>query len=123
MDKKTQYLIGLDIGTSSVKGVLISADGSRRTTERKEFVYDRPGDGRAEIPADRYLETCYSLLRSLAERIPEGGRLMGVSEASASGNPLLLGKDGAPLTPIINWQDVRVTDEARRVLGDWDTEE
>ena len=122
MEKKTQYLIGMDIGTSSVKGVLTAADGSRKVTARKEFVYDRPGDGRAEIPAERYLETCYALLRTLAEQVPDGGKLMGVSAASASGNPLLLAKDGTPLTPIINWQDVRVTDETDRTLGKWDKE-
>lgn len=108
----TNYLIGLDIGTSSIKGVLLPADrASDGVTGRQPFTYTtRPG-GVIEIAAADYLAACCALLRQLAAAIPPDGRLCGVAAASASGNTLLLGPDGAPCTPIFNWQDAR-TDAA-----------
>ncbi len=113
-----QFIMGLDIGTSSVKGILVSADGSERFTGRVPFTYTTRPDGSVEISSDDYLTACYSLLRRLAEQLPAGAEIAAVSAASASGNPLLLDGDMNPLTPIVNWQDLRVTDEVTKVLGD-----
>ena len=62
MDRKTKTFIGLDIGTSSVKGVLLSETGEILATGRRGFDYDRPAPGLIEIPADRYLASCRALL-------------------------------------------------------------
>ena len=112
-----EYLIGLDIGTSSVKGVLLSAEGDFRRTGKEAFIYSHPFPAGVEISAEAYLESCCRLLRTLAAQVPEGGVLRGVCAASASGNLLLLDRDGSPTTPIYNWQDSRVEDETARVLG------
>ena len=120
MDLK--YLIGLDIGTSSVKGVLVREDGSEMKTGKVGFAYTRGEDGGVEIGAQAYMAACCSLLKRLAEAVPEGGTLRGLSAASASGNLLLLDENGQPSTPIFNWQDGRVNEEAREVLGGLDAE-
>ncbi|MDP4133391.1 MAG: FGGY family carbohydrate kinase [Bacillota bacterium] len=118
-----RYLIGIDIGTSSVKGILMSEDGIDRKTAREEFHYDYPKKGWVEITAESYLDTCFRLIRKLAEQLPENSEIIGISEASASGNLLLLDSENKPLTPIFNWQDERVSDEAKRVLDiDFDRE-
>lgn len=111
------YIIGLDIGTSSVKGVLVAEDGTEKTTGKAEFVYTYREDGGIEIDAEAYLDACFSLLRRLASGPAEHGALRGISAASASGNLLLLDEAGRPSTPIFNWQDSRVGEEARTVLG------
>ena len=111
------YIIGLDIGTSSVKGVLVAEDGTEKTTGKAEFVYTYREDGGIEIDTEAYLDACFSLLRRLASALPEHGALRGISAASASGNLLLLDEAGRPSTPIFNWQDSRVGEEARTVLG------
>ena len=84
------YIIGLDIGTSSVKGVLVAEDGTEKTTGKAEFVYTYREDGGIEIDAEAYLDACFSVLRRLASALPEHGALRGISAASASGNLLLL---------------------------------
>lgn len=116
------YIIGLDIGTSSVKGVLVSEDGTEKTTGKAEFVYICREDGGIEIEAETYIGACFSLLRRLAAALPANGILRGISAASASGNLLLLDEDGRPSTPIFNWQDSRVGEEARHLLGQVDIE-
>lgn len=117
-----QFLIGLDIGTSSIKGILTSFDGKEHYTGRVPFTYTTRSDGSVEISADTYLDACFTLLRRLGDQLPEGAELAAVSAASASGNLLLLDKVGNPAGPIFNWQDCRVTDEVTRVFGDFDRE-
>lgn len=117
------YLIGLDIGTSSVKGVLLATDGNVRFAGKESFVYTYPCEKGVEISAEAYLQTCCRLLRRLTAELPTEGTLRGVCAAAASGNLLLLDKDGKPSTPIYNWQDHRVSDECTAVLGaDFDRE-
>ncbi len=115
-----KFIIGLDIGTSSIKGIMVAVDGSQRFTGRVPFIYTTRPDGSVEISAEDYLNACFMLLRQFSEQLPEGSEIAAVSTASASGNPLLLNENGTPITPIINWQDHRVTDEVKTVLGDFD---
>ncbi len=120
----TKYIMGLDLGTSSIKGVLLRADGKGEAEYgRSPFRYTVTDDGRVEISAEDYLESCFDLMRTLSAKIPADGELCAVGNASASGNVLLLGEDGKPVTPIFNWQDHRVTDETEKVLcADFDKE-
>ena len=46
----------------------------------------------------------------------------GICAASASGNVLILDKNNRPITPIISWQDKRVTNEAKEVLGEYNND-
>ncbi|MBQ7923108.1 MAG: FGGY-family carbohydrate kinase [Clostridia bacterium] len=122
MTAQKKFIIGLDIGTSSIKGILVASDGSERYTARVPFVYTCPENGGVEIPAEKYLEACFTLLKELSARFPGKGEIVGVSAASASGNLLLLDDNNVPVTPIHNWQDKRVTDETEHILGDFDTD-
>lgn len=118
-----RYVMGLDIGTSSVKGVLLNAGNSTEVyTGRVPFRYMTAPDGTVEIPAEDYRSACCRLLSELSAQLPEDGELAAVCAASASGNTLLLGEDGEALTPVFNWQDTRAENEAAEVLGDFDRE-
>ncbi|MBE7024574.1 MAG: hypothetical protein E7408_00765 [Ruminococcaceae bacterium] len=112
------YLIGLDIGTSSVKGVLLSETGKIKKTAHEAFVYTKTKDGGVEISAKDYLAACLAAIRSLANGAD--GEIRGVCASAATGNTLLLDENGEPLTPILNWQDTRVTTEADAVFGEMD---
>lgn len=116
------YLIGLDIGTSSVKGVLVREDGKEKLTATESFLYRSGADGSVEIDAEQYIAVCFALLRRLSVALPADGKLCGICAASAGGNLLLLDADGQPCTPIFNWQDRRVTDEASSLLAGLDTQ-
>jgi len=115
-------LIGLDIGTSSVKGVLMSVEGKVIRTARQEFVYSRTPDGKVEIWPEEYLRPCFTAIRTLAEGALDG-EIKGICASSASGNLLLLDEKGEPMIPIIGWQDKRVNDEARECLPELDAVE
>lgn len=113
------YLIGLDIGTSSIKGVLFTTDGCVAYSVKEVFCYKKMGNGEVELDPNQYLTACYCAIKELAQRATDGA-IKGVCASSASGNLLLLDKENKPLTNIISWQDKRVSDEAKEVLGEMD---
>lgn len=117
-----KFIIGLDIGTSSIKGTMTTPDSSESYTGRVPFEYICSDEGNVEISAEDYIEACFTLLRDFGAKLPEGAEIVAISAASASGNLLLLDGDGNPMTTISNWQDKRVTDEVTQVFGDFDTE-
>ena len=112
------YLIGLDIGTSSVKGVLLGEDGSVQKTAHKSFIYTKTAEGGVEIDAEAFIQVCFSAIRELAQAAE--GSVKALCASSASGNLVVLDKENRPVTPIFNWQDERVTTEAKDVLDEMD---
>ncbi|MBR7163705.1 MAG: hypothetical protein IKD21_01880 [Clostridia bacterium] len=115
-----KYLIGLDIGTSSVKGVLMTTEGDVIKTARCGFSYTKLEGGGLEIAAEDFTSVCVRTIKELAQGA--AGDICGICAASASGNLLVLDEENKPATPIFNWQDSRVTTEATEVLGELDTD-
>ncbi len=112
-----KYVIGLDIGTSAIKGILADENENILTSAECKFTYSSPNPKEVIISADDFLSSCYNVLRTLSAALPSDGELIGVCEASASGNVLLLDENNNPITPIYNWQDARTTTETEDVLG------
>lgn len=98
-----RYLIGLDIGTSAVKGVLLSEDGRVINTVNGQFTYTENGSARLMDPED-FVLTCFGVIRNLALSMESGGIVEAVCSCCASGNVLLLDESMKPKTPIIGWQ-------------------
>lgn len=115
------YLIGLDIGTSSVKGVLMSTEGAVVKTAHGTFKYTKLENGGVEIDADKFVDVCISAIKELS--VEADGEIKGICASSASGNLVVLDKKNKPLTPIFNWQDTRATTEVGEILGEYDAEE
>ena len=97
--------IGLDLGTSAAKGVLMAADGRILRTASRSMVYDRPAPDRVECDARQHWREIAGLIRELAAASSAPVRAVALS--GASGNTLLCDAAGKPLTPIINWMDQR----------------
>jgi len=121
--RECSYCIGLDLGTSATKGVLI-ASGQRALAEESEPVcLQRPAVGRVEFDAAAWFDGLLGLLGRLADRVPPGGRVVAIGIAAASGNTLLLDGEGAPLHACISWMDRRVVDHLPACLAGLDRRE
>jgi xylulokinase len=99
------YLIGLDLGTSAIKGVLLDARGRVQAEAGAATTLLHPCDGWVEVDPEAHYQLLCSVLRDLAAAAP--GPVRALAMAAASGNTLLTTADGTPLTPIINWMDGR----------------
>ena len=115
-------LIGLDVGTSAVKGVLVSADGARLASARRATRILRPAPGRVELEPEEHYRSVCDLLRELGSRSPPGARVRALAMAAASGNALLSDADGRPLTPILSWLDDRSVGRTSELLPGFDPE-
>ena len=62
-----EYLIGLDIGTSSVKGVLMTLGGEVVKTAHGSFDYTKTDNGEVYIEADQFTKVCFGAIKELAQ--------------------------------------------------------
>lgn len=116
--RKNKYLIGLDLGTSYIKGVLMSADGTVVSRQKSETGYLH-GDGSVvEFDAEEFYFLIACVIKRLVSDLPACAEVAGISMASASGNTLLVDEAGKPMIPAISWRDTRVTDEIKKIFGE-----
>jgi sugar (pentulose or hexulose) kinase len=105
LDPKEQFVIGLDLGTSVIKGVLMAADGHLCKEVSRENQFRQTQDGWIELDPELHYRNVCGVIRELAAEAPSA--IAGVAMAAASGNTLLTDGSGHPLRPIINWMDRR----------------
>src|SRR5256885_1344853 len=92
-------LVGLDVGTSGVKGVAIDADGRVLATATAEYPLSRPHPGWSEQEPEDWWRAAQECLAQLPEGpIGFSGQMHGL---------VVLGADGSVLRPAILWNDQR----------------
>ncbi len=100
-------LVGIDLGTSATKGVLLAADGRVLARERRATELLRPAPDRVEFSAERSYELLCEVVRALVGSTPAGVQVRAIALSGATGNALLLDERGAPLGNAISWLDGR----------------
>ncbi len=109
------YFMGLDLGTSAIKGVVIDAVGNVVAEANRRTTLTHPKVGWVETdPEQHYLDVC-EVIRRLVADAP--GPIAALAISAASGNTLLTDKNGKPLTPVISWMDERAEDPLPEVLN------
>lgn len=117
MAHDSNYLIGLDLGTSAIKGVLMTAQGDVLAEAGSATTLLHPRAGWVEVAPEAHYQNVCAVLRELASVAPN--EVTALAMAAASGNTLLTAADGTPLTPIINWMDCRAEQESPAVLAEF----
>ena len=110
-------LIGLDLGTTMLKGVLMDSSGEILFKASKAAEYIRRDNGIVEFDADDYYIKVTALIRNLVAKLPPKAFVAGISMVSAGGNTILLDKDGKPLAPAISWLDNRDEGEINQLFS------
>ena len=72
-------VVGVDIGTSSSKGVLVDLDGATLRLAVREHAVERPGPGKFEMDAEVWWAEFVSLTRELTDDVDIGVVAVGVS--------------------------------------------
>ena len=105
-DRETM-LIGLDIGSSSAKAILVDPGGRLRRSARVRFPTRRGAGGRVEHDAAALLRASLSALAEAAAGIaPRGVASLGI--ATQRSTVLFWDRDsGRAVTPAYSWQDLR----------------
>src|ERR1700733_3057555 len=99
-------LVGIDVGTSAVKAMLIDASGNRLADFTRPVAMSRPAASHAEQnPAD-WTDGVFAALTAFVSRHDLSG-LAGIGITSQVNTHTFVGSDGAALMPAITWQDTR----------------
>ena len=119
------YLLGLDIGSSSIKACLLDAESGRALASAgspdTELPIDAPEAGWAEQHPDTWWEHAVKATRKVVEKAGvDTGAIMGVGISYQMHGLVCVDKDGAVLRPSIIWCDSRavaIGDAACEALG------
>lgn len=106
-----ELLIGIDVGTTAVKAVLIDATGRRLADLSRPVSMSRPAPGIAEQDPDGWHEAVIAALAAFSDAHDLGG-LAGIGICSQVNTHVFAGADGRPLMPAITWQDTRCAPDA-----------
>jgi sugar (pentulose or hexulose) kinase len=112
----TDLLLGIDVGTSACKSVVVDRAGAERAHGQSTTPWRRVPTG-AEVEPDSLFEAAVAAARAALAGAPEGRvRAVGVTSMAEAG--VLLDVRGRPLAPVIAWHDARGDEEARRLAQD-----
>jgi xylulokinase len=105
-------LLGIDLGTSSVKVAVMDEDGSVKQTASAGYAMDSPHPGWAETdPAAWWAATLHAVTRLDAAHV---GAIEAIGVAGQMHGVVPTDGEGRPLRPAILWPDERSTDEVER---------
>ncbi len=105
--------IGVDVGTSSVKGVAIDAEGSVVATAERPYPVSMPHPGWSEQDPEDWWAATEAVLSELGARDAAGIGLSGQMHGL-----VVLDSERRPLRPAILWNDGRSQPQADRIEGD-----
>jgi xylulokinase len=111
--------IGIDIGTSGAKGILLAADGAVLARATAGYVLLTPRPGWTEQEPEAWWQATVTVLQSLAVAA-EGHEVAAIGLSGQMHGSVFLDAAGDPIRPALLWNDARThaeCDEIERRLG------
>ncbi len=107
-------LIGVDVGTGSIKAVLFDRHGQIHGEAYRQTPVRQDGAG-IEFPVQPLTEAAWSAIAELVGQAGDGDRIACIAFASIGESFIVHDAAGAPLDDIIAWHDLRAAEQARAV--------
>ena len=128
MKAPRDYLVGIDLGTSSTKTVIINRNGQIVSLAAQEYGIDRPQPDHAEQDPRTWVEAAWKTIQSALNHAGiEARQVGGIGIAGQMHGTVCLGSQGTPIRPAIIWADQRSQAQVAEVyaqigrqhLGEW----
>src|SRR5271165_6346936 len=113
-DMTGPFLVGVDVGTTSVKAGLFEAGGGLLARWSRPVATARPGAGVVEQNPDDWSAAVLAGLAQVLEAAPRDA-VAGVGLCSQVNTHVFVGDRGEVLAPAIVWQDGRAAEDAARL--------
>lgn len=111
-----RYLLGIDIGTSSVKSLLMGEDGTVAGIAKMEYDIKKPQQSWAEQSMEQIWEAAASSISALMGRFPEMKKnIAGISYSGQMHGLVMLDGAGREVRDTIIWADQRSGDSIERI--------
>jgi xylulokinase len=110
------YLLGIDIGTSSTKSVLLSEAGEIAAVGQQEYDFDTPQPGWAEQAPEVWWQAAKATIEQVLHKSRiEPSAIRGIGFAGQMHGPVFLDQAGRSIRPAIIWADQRSVVECQQI--------
>ena len=109
--------LGIDLGTSGLRALLIAADGQMIGAAERHYEVAHPHSGWSEQDPADWIAALDAAMDELRSAHPEFAALKGIGVAGHMHGATLLDDAGSVLRPCILWNDTRASAEAARLDG------
>lgn len=121
------YLLGIDLGTSSVKCLLFNEKGEALASAQQEYQFDVPREGWAEQDPEVWWKASSNCIQSCMEQAGHPEKIDGVGFSGQMHGLVLLDEAKKPVRPAIIWCDQRSISQVESIrqniglekLGEW----
>lgn len=103
----TDCFLGIDLGTSSVKALVVDAAGQTRGMGGASYPVHHPEPGFAEQDPDDWWHGAVAAVRQATGWLPASHRVAGIGVTGQMHGTVMLGADDKPVTPAVIWSDQR----------------
>ena len=119
-----EYMIGVDIGTTSTKAVLFTVQGEIKEMHHAEYPLYTPDSLTAEQKPDEIFTAVLSVIKQVvAKSQMDKSKLAFISFSSAMHSIIAVDEQGKPLTNCITWADKRAASFADELKENGKSEE
>jgi len=121
---KDGYLLGLDLGTSNIKGALYDLEGREIAFKSIEYDLYMPSKGIVENDVDNYWAILKDIFHDLLNEIDgKADSIIAIGTSSQGETIVPVDKNAEPLRNAIVWIDTRSTIEAGEIRNAFDIDE
>jgi xylulokinase len=111
----TEVTLGLDVGTSGVKAILVNEHGDVVAAATTGLHLSTPRPGWAEQDPDAWWDASVASIRAVLAQRP-GARVTAAGIAGQMHSSVFLDRQGAVIRPALLWCDGRTTVECREIV-------
>lgn len=105
---RSEFVIGVDIGTQGTKAALFAAEGKRLATAFVKSRLYQPGIGMVEEDPERQVASvCATIIRCMRSSGIGAGDVAAIGIDGQMAGVIGIGRDGRALTPYDSWLDTR----------------
>jgi sugar (pentulose or hexulose) kinase len=111
---KQDFLLGVDVGTSSVKAGVFDPVGNLLSTARLPYRLSTPRPGRVEQDPEAWWSLCKEAVKDVARRV-DANRLAAMCVVALAPSLVCVDSRGEPVRPAPVWSDRRCESEADEI--------
>lgn len=117
------YVLGIDLGTGSLKGLLFNESGELITTADQKYALSQPKAGYSEQNPLDWKEAMFKVMDELKDRVSDfSEQLVAISFSGQMHSLVLLDRQNEVIRPAILWNDVRTTEQCRTIMDEFGSE-
>ncbi|MBF6978548.1 xylulokinase [Aerococcaceae bacterium zg-BR22] len=111
------YVLGIDLGTGSLKGLLFNQAGKLITTVSRKYALSQPHPGYSEQNPEDWKAAMFAVLDELKATVSDfAEQLVGISFSGQMHSLVLLDESNQVIRPAILWNDVRTTAQCQEIM-------